>query len=250
MWASTRPISEWLVERLAPSPGETILDLAAGTGQTGFVAARHLGADGKLISSDRSASMVDAARRLAVRLAVENVEFRVLDAERIELPDASVDGVLSRFGYVLRGDPPPALGEVRRVLRPRGRLAFAVWAERERNPWMTVPVDAMVALGRLAPPPADDVRLSQRRNPDAIRALLADSGLAVAEMEELDVSYRFADAEELWFFVSELRGPVALALAELDDDERREVRDEIERGARRSGEGFELAGVSLAVLAR
>jgi SAM-dependent methyltransferase len=250
LWESTRPVGEWLVERLAPSPGETILDLAAGTGETGFLAARRLGADGKLISSDRSASMVDAARRLAGRLGIENAEFRVLDADRIDLPDASVDGVLSRFGYVLRGDPPPALGGIRRVLRPGGRLAFAVWGERERNPWMTVPVDAMVARGLLAPPAGDDARLSERRNPVAIRALLAAAGFVVAEIEELEVSYRFADAEELWFFVSELRGPVALALARLADDERREVRHEIERGARRFGEGFELPGVSVAVLAR
>jgi ubiquinone/menaquinone biosynthesis C-methylase UbiE len=250
LWQSTRPVSEWLVERLAPSPGETILDLAAGTGETGFLAAHQLGADGKLISSDRSPSMVDAARRLAGRLAVENAEFRVLEAERIDLPDASVDGALSRFGYVLRGDPPPALGEVRRVLRPGGRFAFAVWGERERNPWMTVPADAMVARGLLAPPAGDYVRLSERRNPAAIRALLAAAGFAVAEIEEIEVSYRFVDAEELWFFVSELRGPVAFALAQLDEEERRQVRDEIERGARRSGERLELAGVSLAVLAR
>src|SRR5262245_44473647 len=117
---STREISEWLVDRLEPQPGQTILDLAAGTGETGFLAAARLGEGGLLISSDRSPNMVEAARRAGGELGLANVEYRVLDSEQIELGDASVDGVLSRFGYVLKGDPPPALREIRRVLRPGG----------------------------------------------------------------------------------------------------------------------------------
>ena len=111
LWESTREISEWLVDRLDPRPGQTILELAAGTGETGFLAAARLGNEGRLISSDRSPNMVEAARRNAAELGVTNAEFRVIDAERIELGDAAVDGVLSRFGYLLKGDPPPALRE-------------------------------------------------------------------------------------------------------------------------------------------
>ena len=136
----------------------------------------------------------------------------MLDSERLELDDASVDGVLSRFGYVLKGDPPPALREVRRVLRPGGRFAFSVWAERERNPWMTVPAAVMVDLGHLEP------RKPDRGDPFAVRSaehtakLLADAGFEETEIEELPMSYRFADADELWAFASELRGPIALAI--------------------------------------
>src|SRR5580765_2079396 len=144
---STRAISEWLVDRLDPQPGQTILELAAGTGETGFLAAARLGETGRLISSDRSPNMVEAARRAGDERGLANVEYRTLDSERLDLPDASVDGVLSRFGYVLKGDPPPALREIRRVLRSGGRLAFAVWAGRERNPWMTVPAAVMAELG-------------------------------------------------------------------------------------------------------
>src|SRR5262245_7464056 len=113
---STRAISEWLVDRLDPQPGQTILELAAGTGETGFRAAARVGANGRVISSDRSPNMVEAARRAGSDLGLANVEYRVLDSEQLELGDDSVDGVLSRFGYVLKGDPPPALREIRRVL--------------------------------------------------------------------------------------------------------------------------------------
>jgi ubiquinone/menaquinone biosynthesis C-methylase UbiE len=251
LWDSTRAVSEWLVERLDPQPGQTILDLAAGTGETGFLAAPRLGAEGRLISSDRSPRMLEAAQRVAPVFGVSNVEFRVLDADRIDLPDASVDGVLSRFGYVLRGDPPPALREVRRVLRPGGRFAFAVWAGREHNPWMTVPADVMVECGHLSPRTEAEVALSERRNPETIRRLLSDAGFVVVDLEEMPVAYRFTDADELWFFVSELRGPVALALAKLGEDERAAVRQEIEARADRvaAGAGFVLTGVSINVAA-
>ena len=248
LWQSTRAVSEWLVDRLDPQPGQTVLDLAAGTGETGFLAAARLGPEGRLISSDLSPGMLEAAQRVAPSFGVENAEFRVLDAYRIELRAASVDGVLSRFGYILRGDPPPSLREVRRVLRPGGRFAFAVWAERAANAWMTVPAEVMVERGHLVQQSEADIRLSKKRNPATIRRLLADVGFAESEIQELPVAYGFANNEELWFFVSELRGPVALALAKLDEDERASVRAEIERRAQRVGEGYELGGVSVNVV--
>ena len=181
---------------------------------------------------------------------MSSADFRVLDAEQLELADASVDGVLNRFGYILRGDPPPALREIRRVLRPGGRLAFAVWAARELNPWMTVPADVMVERGHLHPPDEAERRLSARRNPESIARLLEEAGFGEPEIEELAVAYRFADAEELWLFVSELRGPVALALDRLPEEERGEIRQEVENRTPRADNGFELGGISLNVASR
>jgi ubiquinone/menaquinone biosynthesis C-methylase UbiE len=247
---STREISEWLVDRLDPQPGQTILELAAGTGETGFLAAARLGGTGRLISSDRSPNMVDAARRAGRELGLANVEYRVLDSESLELADASVDGVLSRFGYVLRGDPPPALREIRRVLRSGGRFAFSVWAERERNPWMSVPAAVMVDLGHLAPRATERDDPFARRSAEHTAALLADAGFAECEVEELPMRYRFADADELWAFASELRGPVALAIERLGEDDRAAVRAELEARAERTDDGgYALAGVSLNTVA-
>jgi ubiquinone/menaquinone biosynthesis C-methylase UbiE len=248
LWTATRPVSEWLVDHLAPRPGDVVLDLAAGTGETGFLAAERLGPGGRLISADLEPAMVEAAERLGAARGIANAEFRVLDRRRLDLAAASVDGVLCRFGYILKGEPPPALREIRRVLRPGGRLAFAVWAERGRNPWMTVPTQVMVARGHLEGPTAGELELSARRNPQSIARLLADSGFSPPEIEEMPVAYSFADADELWIFVSELRGPVALALAVLDEPERAAVRAEIEALAGGPYGGFELAGVSLNVV--
>ena len=144
LWEGTRPVSEWLVEHLAVREGETVVELAAGTGDTGFLVAPTLGPNGRLLTSDRSHAMLEGARARAAALGLGNVEFRELDGEQLALPDESADAVISRFGYLLKGEQP--LAEVRRVLRPGGRLAFAVWAERARNAWMTVPRAALTSV--------------------------------------------------------------------------------------------------------
>jgi ubiquinone/menaquinone biosynthesis C-methylase UbiE len=237
LWRSTRPVSERLVERLDPRPGQTVLELAAGVGETGFLAAPRLDPGGLLISSDRAAAMVESARRIAAEAGVANVEFRVFDSERIELGDASVDGVLSRFGYVLLGG---ALAEIRRVLRPGGTLAFSAWADRGASDWMAVPRAILVERGHLParqPEPSWDAA--------TVAGLVRAAGFASVEVEEFPVAYRFADADELWLYASELLGPVAQAIAQLDAGERAAVRSELERRVPQ----LELAGRCLVVTA-
>ncbi|MGI9316535.1 MAG: class I SAM-dependent methyltransferase, partial [bacterium] len=131
MWETSKPVGEWLVEKLAPRDGQTLLELAAGVGDTGFVAAGLIGAEGCLISTDFAPSMVDGARRRADELGITNAEFRVMDAENMDLYTESVDGVLCRWGYMLMSDPGAAFKETRRVLRPGGRLCFSVFAGPE-----------------------------------------------------------------------------------------------------------------------
>jgi SAM-dependent methyltransferase len=241
LWRATHPVSEWLVDRLDPRPGQTVLELAAGVGETGFLAAPRLEPGGRLISSDRSGAMVESGRRVASTLGIENVDFRVFASDRIELGDGAVDGVLSRFGYILLGD---ALAEAARVLRPGGRLAFSAWADRGESAWMAIPRGVLVERGHLparAPePPWDEAAIADR---------LRAAGFAEGELEELPLAYRFADADELWLYASELLGPVAAAIGALDEPEREAVRAELEaRTPRSASGGYELGGVSLNVV--
>ena len=104
-----------------------MLELGAGTGETGLQAAAFLGDDGRLISTDFSLEMVDVASRRGTHLGLGNVDYRVIDAERIELESGSVERVLRQSTYMLMADPAAALAETRRVLRPGGRLALSVW---------------------------------------------------------------------------------------------------------------------------
>jgi SAM-dependent methyltransferase len=105
IWESSRPVSEWMIRRLDPQPGDTVLELAAGLGDTGFMAARLVGESGRVIVTDFAPEMVAAARRRAEEMGAKNTEFRVLDVERMDLETNSVDGVLCRWGYMLMIDP-------------------------------------------------------------------------------------------------------------------------------------------------
>jgi ubiquinone/menaquinone biosynthesis C-methylase UbiE len=100
----SHPISQWMIRKLDPQPGDTLLELAAGLGDTGLMAARRVGESGRIIITDFAPEMVAAARRRAQEVGVENAEFRTLDAERMDLEADSVDGVLCRWGYMLMID--------------------------------------------------------------------------------------------------------------------------------------------------
>ncbi len=113
-------VSVWLVEHLDLQPGQIVLDLAAGPGDTGFLAAELVRPGGKLISSDASRAMLGVATGRGRDLGVTNVEFKQLELEWIDLPTASVDAVLCRWGLMFAVDPATALTETRRVIRPGG----------------------------------------------------------------------------------------------------------------------------------
>jgi ubiquinone/menaquinone biosynthesis C-methylase UbiE len=250
LWSTTGRLGERLVERLDPQPGDTVLELAAGTGDTGFAAAERIGDRGRLISTDFAPSMVEVARRGAERRGVRNVELRVLDAERIDLPDSSVDGVLCRFGYMLMADPAAALAETRRVLRASGRLSFAVWATPERNLWASIPGRTLVELGHLPPPEPGAPGIFAMGEPSRIRELVTGAGFGEPQIEEVPIHWGYTDAEEHWQKTLALAAPIAEAFKRLDDGEQERVRRLVmERAAERLSEGDAgLDGVALAVL--
>jgi ubiquinone/menaquinone biosynthesis C-methylase UbiE len=250
-WRWTSPVSEWLVDRLDPQPGQTVLELAAGTGETGFLASGRLGKEGRLISSDFSPEMVRAAERVAKELGVDNAEFRVLDAERLDLDDGSVDGILCRFSYMLLGEPARALRESRRVLRPGGRVAFSTWADAARNPWMTFSARVMIDRGLMEPLSSDGPGVFAMPDADTVVPLLRGAGFDEIEVEEMELRWRFDSSDELWILASELQGPIALAIAQLEEEQQRTVRAALEDRAAEfaTGDGYELPGLSINVVA-
>ena len=170
------PAREWLIAALAPSAGDRVLEIAAGPGDTGLAAAPLVGEGGRIISTDLVPAMVEIARRRSEALGVTNVEHRVMDAERLELEDDSVDGVLCRFGYMLVPDCGAALAEARRVLRPGGRLALAVWRGAEQNPWISIAGRMLVERGHMPRPEPGQPGIFALADEERLRGLLEAAG--------------------------------------------------------------------------
>jgi SAM-dependent methyltransferase len=244
---TTRPVTERMLEQLAPAPAHTIVDLAAGVGVTGLAAAALVGPDGRVIVSDFSEAMVAVAERHARALEVENVAFRVLDAERIELADDAVDGVLCRWSYMLMADPGAALAETRRVLRRGGRLSCAVLAHPQHNPWAALPAGVLQERGHMPPPQAGAPGIFALADRERLRGLLGQAGFSEPRIDEVRFTWRFADADDYWGFLTGAAGAIAMVLDGLEQDERARVRHEItDRTAPfADGDGIALPALSL-----
>jgi SAM-dependent methyltransferase len=251
IWDASNQVGEWMVERLDPQPGQTILELAAGPGDTGFLAAARLGEGGRLISTDFSPAMVEVARHRGAELGLINVEYRVLDAERMDLDDASADGVLCRFGYMLMADPATALRETRRVLRRGGRLVMSVWGDPGRNPWAAVVGRVLVERGHLPPPTPDQPGVFSMASPERVSELVSGAGFGEPEIEEMEVVWQFEDEDAYWRFLLDLAGAVSMLLADLSAGERDDVRRETmaRLGSFRDNGALRLPGLSLNAVA-
>jgi SAM-dependent methyltransferase len=225
----TGPVNAWLVEKADPQPGQAFLDVAAGTGDLGFLVAERVGGEGRVLSTDFAPEMVDVARRQGEARGVSNVDFRVLDAEGMDLDDDSMDGVVCRFGYMLMADPAAALAETRRVLRVGGPLALAVWATPDRNPWAAVPAMTLMQRGHIPPPEPGAPGIFALGEPNRISELLAEAGFGGRELlEELALEFRWADFDDLWDTLIRITGPLSRAIEALPEDERQATRAAME----------------------
>jgi SAM-dependent methyltransferase len=192
------PVSHWMLDAVTPQPGERVLEIAAGLGETGMLAAELVAPMGGVIISDQAEAMLEGARERAAVLGLSNVEFQVLNAEWIDLPVASIDVALCRWGYMLMADPATALSETRRVLRPGGRAALAVWDAVEHNPWALLPAGELIERG-LTPTPQEGspgpFALGSRAG---LTGLLQEAGFSEPRVEELELARRHPSFEDLW----------------------------------------------------
>jgi SAM-dependent methyltransferase len=252
MQASAAVVSTWLVEHVEPQPGQTILELAAGPGDTGLMAAELVGPSGRLISSDASEEMIDVARRRAEELGIANAEFEVMEGEWIDLPTASVDAVLCRWGYMLMLDPEASLRETRRVLRPGGHVALAAWAAPEENPNMTLAPKTLLDLGLTEPPPAGEPGPFAFAQPGRIEELLDAAGFDDVLVEAVDLHFHFPTRDDVFETFLDLSPTGSETLRRLSPADHTRFRDALDERLEpfvRDDGGVELPGRTLVAAA-
>jgi SAM-dependent methyltransferase len=223
----TMPVSLAMVEAIQPQPGQTVLDLAAGLGDTGYLAAELIEPGGQLITSDFSPEMLSAAQR---RAKGSNVRFRQIDLSLpIDQPAASIDGVLCRWGYMLLEDPESALRDTRRILKPGGKLALAAWTGPDENLWSAGPSRVLLQRG-LVPPPQNPGQFTWA-DPNLIVETMETAGFVEPEVDAIDFVMRFADFDDWWTHVTLTSGAVGEADSKMDFATRSDVLADLEKVA-------------------
>ena len=192
-------LERWLLDALRVRPGDTVLELAGGTGELCLRLAERVRPGGAAICSDLDPQRVAEAARRAEEQGANDVSPRVIDMHRIDLPDASVDGVLCRWGYMFAVPTEVALGETFRVLRAGRRIALSVWGDAHRNPWMSLVDEAFAAEGHTVRADRSAVgRMFSLAEADRLRALLTGAGFEDIVLEEIPVDFVYPDSDAHW----------------------------------------------------
>lgn len=180
------------------------------------------------MTTDVAPEMLEAARRRAEELGLD-VELRVEDAAALSFPDASVDGVLCRWGLMLVPDLSAATSEIARVLRPGGRAAVAVWADPEQNEWMTAAGRSALELGLLERPHPDAPGPFRLSAPGRLAGALEGAGLDAAAVEDVSIAWRSRSFDEWWRVAVDTSRMVSKLLERLSREEAMAVREGAER---------------------
>ena len=180
-----------------PLPGERVLDLGCGTGETTIEISKLIAPDGSVLGLDISSILLDRARQRAEVAANANIEFHEADAQTHNFKPGSFDLLTSRFGSMFFSDPVAAFANMRQGLRSGGRVCLVAWAPPTNNPWFTVSRDA--AIARLGHPPPADPRAPGPfafADREYVLGILKDAGFSETNAEEVTVDLVAPDAVE------------------------------------------------------
>jgi SAM-dependent methyltransferase len=231
------PATTMMLDLVNLQAGDRVLDVAAGTGDQTLMAARRVSPNGYVLATDLSAAMLNVAAEAARKTGLTNIETRVMNAESLDLDSNSFDAVICRLGLMLFSHPPKALREVRRVLKPGGKIAALVFSTMEQNPYQGIPLAIARGLGGITPP---HFALGE---PRLLRETFQEGGFPNVTVHAVSFQRHFSSAAEV---IRSMRETIFLreAMANLDNSKREKAWAEIEEQLNRldSPTGIEMPG--------
>ncbi|HEY7415016.1 MAG TPA: class I SAM-dependent methyltransferase [Ktedonobacteraceae bacterium] len=225
LWNLYGPATQQMLEAAKLQPGDHVLDIAAGTGDQSRQAARLIGPEGSVLATDISQVALDVATRLAQEEGLNNITTRTMNAEQLDLPENRYDAAISRLGLMLIPQKQQALMEIRRVLKPGGKIAALVWSKPEHNPLFALYVTIVENLLS-----AEDLLEEQWTDPFSLAdaaffaSALTSAGFQEVQVQALPLTFLFSSFEVLttWWY-----SPFDEALAKLEPESRSRKLEEI-----------------------
>jgi ubiquinone/menaquinone biosynthesis C-methylase UbiE len=237
----SRSATQLVVEGAQLSPELHVLDLASGSGEPALALARTVGPRGRVVATDLIAEMLDVAEENAHVRSLSNIEFRPADAEQLPFSNASFDRVTCRFGLMFFPDSPRALSEIRRVLRPGGRISFVVWGSAQENPLFSVMLGPFLKHVKVPPTPPDAPHIFRFADESKLSGALTSAGFQEVSVATHKVSWPWpGPPEEAWQAIRELAAPFKKMMAVLPPDKTKEVAQEVIDGIRRFYDGQQV----------
>ena len=227
------PLTRALIEQARIAPGQSVLDVAGGSGEPSLTIAQAVGPSGFVMCTDAIAEMVAVAEREALERGLKNVQFRQCTADSLPFADESFDVAVSRLGIMFFPDPVAAVREMLRVIKPGGRVALAVWGKSELNPYsyvVTNVVSRYVPAAAVAPDAPDAFRFAE---PGKLAGVLKDAG--AIDVTERVVKFDMAaplSPEEFWDMRSEISESLREKLKTLSSEDRGRLADEVQEAVR------------------
>lgn len=221
--AGVQHVSDRILELGEVQPGQRVLDVATGIGEPAVSAARRVGPNGHVTATDQSPQMLEIARERAAALGLQNIEFKEMDAETLELPAASFDAALCRYGLMFLPNLQAALNGMSRSLTPGGRMATAVWDVPPKTPMVSLAMGVMQRLFQPPPPPAGAPGPFALADTSVLEKGLADAGFTDIRTERMTLTIEFPSAQDYTEFIRDVVPPVRAMLASQPEEKQAEA---------------------------